>query len=76
MEKVEEKIGCEFCRGEYELEIGDCNLTIEYVPVLSNGLMKIESCLKVYINEHGENGSKNHYELMQIKYCPACGRKL
>ena len=36
---MEEKQGCEFCRGEYESEIGDCNLTIEYVPVLSNGLM-------------------------------------
>ena len=67
---------CEFCENGTEIEIGDCDLSIISTPVLYNGDMQIEKCLKVFINDHGDNGCKNHYELMHVEYCPLCGEKL
>ncbi len=70
------KEGCYFCNEGVEVETGDCDLSVGLQNILSDGKMISEYCLKIYINNHGNNGSKNHYELLAIKNCPICGREL
>ena len=68
--------GCDFCKEGLEIQLGDCDVSITTTPVLYNGNIQVEDCLRIYINDHGDNGCKNHYELMHIEYCPVCGNKL